>query len=91
MAPVTRIDQFIVAAVTSLKLGQKLKKNTNARYMQAKALFAMPSAPGIFQGPQMARTIPSSVTEGVPLSKAALLGRIAPVQRRYRRRQEVSK
>ena len=68
--------------MTSLKLGQKLKKNTKARYAQAKALFAMPNAPGILQGPQIARTMPSLVTDGVPLSKAALLGRIAPVQRR---------
>lgn len=54
------------AGETSLKLGQKLKKNTKVRYAQAKALFAIPSAPGILQGPQMARTIPSSVTDGVP-------------------------
>ena len=54
MVPVTKTDQFIVAGSTFLYEGQKLKKNTNSRYAQANALFATPSIPGTFHGPQMA-------------------------------------
>lgn len=65
MPPVTNIDQFIFVGETSLKLGQKLKKNTNVRYKQAKALFAIPNAPGTLQGPQIAQAMPSAVTGNV--------------------------
>lgn len=52
MKPVTKILQFIVAGVTSLTDGQKVKKNTKLKYAHANALFAIPKAPGMRQGPQ---------------------------------------
>lgn len=78
------MDQFIVTGVTSLKLGQKLKKNTNVKYKQQKALFAIPITCGSFHGPQV-RVVPTVLvsSEGVELG-----GRMPPVQRRQRRRIE---
>jgi hypothetical protein len=83
------MDQFIFSGVTLAYVGQKLKKNTKRRYAHANALFAMPSAPGILQGPQVARTMPSLVVVGVVASKASLLRTMPPVQRRYSSRPAV--
>jgi hypothetical protein len=52
MKPVTKILQFIVAGVTFLTDGQKVKKNTKLRYAHANKLFAIPRTPGMRQGPQ---------------------------------------
>lgn len=51
MKPVTKILQFIVAGVTFLTDGQKVKKNTKLRYTHAKRLFTIPRIPGMHQGP----------------------------------------
>lgn len=91
MALVTRMDQFMFAAVTSANVGQKLKKNTKTRYAQANTLLTIPKTPGIFHGPQVARTMPSAVVEGAPMSNDSLAEIIPPVQRRYSRRDDVKR
>lgn len=43
--------KFMDCAVTSTDDGQKEKNHMTRMYPQANTLFAMPNAPGIFQGP----------------------------------------
>ncbi|KAJ4348109.1 uncharacterized protein N0V89_009481 [Didymosphaeria variabile] len=78
--PVTNIDQFMFAGLTSAKLGQKLKNSTKERYAQAKTLFAMPRRPGILHGPHKIFVFWESV--GL-LADTLLAGTISPVHRRY--------